>query len=195
MLERCSYIPKVLKTFECELESVRLLRLGVQSNIIEHRDYMLGFEDGVARIHIPVETNPLVEFRLKGEVLQMREGEAWYLNFNLPHSVANDGKDARIHLVIDCLVNDWVSNIFAARTESKAEFKINAACLHLKIDPQIVFHPGGYKGNSEALLRNFSFGVFLGVNQLEDAGMTLSEKKATELGLSAYPKMIKWCRD
>ena len=43
----------------------------------------LGFEDGVARIHIPVETNLQVEFRLNGKLLQISEDEAWYLNFNL----------------------------------------------------------------------------------------------------------------
>lgn len=112
MLERCEYVSKVLKKFECELESVRFLRLGAGAKILDHRDYMLGFENGVARVHIPVETNPQVEFRLNGEVLQMREGEAWYLNFNLPHSVSNAGKTARIHLVIDCLVNDWMRGIF-----------------------------------------------------------------------------------
>jgi hypothetical protein len=112
ILARCSYIPEVLKTFQCELESVRLLKLGAGAKILEHRDYKLGFEDGVARIHVPIETNPQVEFRLNGKLLQMREGEAWYLNFNLPHSVNNNGASERIHLVIDCLVNDWMRNIF-----------------------------------------------------------------------------------
>ena len=44
----------------------------------------------------------------------MSEGEAWYLNFNLPHSVENNGERARVHLVIDCLVNDWMRNFFSA---------------------------------------------------------------------------------
>src|SRR5881392_3501885 len=51
-MNRCSYIPEVLKKFECEIETVRFLRLGAGAKILEHRDYMLGFEDGVARIHI-----------------------------------------------------------------------------------------------------------------------------------------------
>jgi hypothetical protein len=33
----------------------------------------------------------------------MNEGEAWYLNFNLYHSVENNGRDERVHLVIDCV--------------------------------------------------------------------------------------------
>jgi hypothetical protein len=38
----------------------------------------------------------------------MKEGECWYLNFNLPHRVKNSGTADRIHLVIDCVVNDWL---------------------------------------------------------------------------------------
>ena len=112
MLERCAYLPEVIESFKCEPESVRLLKLGADAKIIEHRDYKLGVEDGTARIHIPVQTNPQVEFRLGGQILQMREGEAWYLNFNLPHSVVNRGAGERVHLVIDCTVNDWFLDFF-----------------------------------------------------------------------------------
>jgi hypothetical protein len=31
-----------------------------------------------------------------------------YLNVNLPHRVAHRGAADRIHLVIDCVVNDWL---------------------------------------------------------------------------------------
>jgi hypothetical protein len=112
MLARCSYVPEVLQTFECELESVRFLLLAAGSKILEHRDYMLGFESGAVRIHIPVRTNPQVEFRLNGKLLEMAAGEAWYLNFNLPHAVENNGRTPRVHLVIDCLINDWMKDIF-----------------------------------------------------------------------------------
>jgi hypothetical protein len=70
-----------------------------------------------------------------------------------------------------------------------------AACVHLGIEPEIVFHKDGYKGNSEALLLNFSLGIFFGVNQLEDAGLTLTQQTAQKLGKESYPKMLKWCKD
>ena len=38
----------------------------------------------------------------------MGEGEAWYLNLNLRHSVVNSGPTPRVHLVIDCVVDDWL---------------------------------------------------------------------------------------
>jgi hypothetical protein len=112
MLERCDYIPEVLAAFRCELESARFLRLGAGANIREHRDYQLGYEDGFIRLHIPVQTNSQVEFYLDGQSVEMREGEAWYLNFNLKHSVKNGGASDRVHLVIDCVLNDWLRAFF-----------------------------------------------------------------------------------
>ena len=112
MLARCAYIPEVLAAFRCELESARFLRLGAGANIREHRDYQLGFEDGFIRLHIPVQTNPQVEFFLDGQSVEMREGEAWYLNFNLKHRVRNGGAIDRVHLVIDCVLNDWLRAFF-----------------------------------------------------------------------------------
>ena len=116
-LARCSYVPTVLQTFDCNLESVRFLRLGPGSRIREHRDYDLSFEDGLARIHIPVATNNDVEFFLAGQRQNMHPGEAWYLNFNLNHNVENKSSQDRIHLVIDCVVNDWLRRFFPADSE------------------------------------------------------------------------------
>lgn len=111
-LERCSYFPKVLAEFKCELESVRLLKLSAGSQIREHKDYCLGFENGFVRIHIPIETNSSVEFFHNGQRVDMLAGEAWYLNFNLNHSVANKSEIDRVHLVIDCVLNDWLKAFF-----------------------------------------------------------------------------------
>lgn len=78
--------------------------------------------------------------------------------------------------------------------ESQAIAWSYAASLHLGLDPKLVFHEGGYKGQSEGLLSNFRFGVFLGVNGLEEAGMTVTEKPAPD-GVPPFPHMLKWLRD
>jgi hypothetical protein len=70
-----------------------------------------------------------------------------------------------------------------------------AACVHLRIDPRIVFHASGYKGRSEDLLFNFSLGIFPGLNGLEESRMAYSEIKARALGVSPFPVMQKWLRD
>ncbi len=112
LLQRCTYVPRVLEQFKCELESVRFLKLSAGSQILEHQDYCLGFENGFVRIHIPIETDPSVEFFHNGLRVDMLEGEAWYLNFNLKHRVANNSGKDRVHLVLDCILNDWLKAFF-----------------------------------------------------------------------------------
>jgi hypothetical protein len=114
LMARCPNVRAVLQTFACPLQSVRLLRLDAGSAIREHKDLNLGYEDGEVRIHIPVRTNPAVEFYLAGRRLVLAEGESWYLNFNLPHRVRNGGPTARVHLVLDCVLNDWLRAHFPA---------------------------------------------------------------------------------
>ena len=107
-LAKCRHIREALGAFECTLETVRLLKLAPGSRIREHTDFDLGERFGVVRVHVPVLTNPLVEFSLGGESVLMREGESWYLDLSLPHRVDNRGTTDRVHLVVDCVVNDWV---------------------------------------------------------------------------------------
>ena len=123
LLARCPYVREVLAFFQCPQQSVRFLRLKAGSIIRTHRDYELGFEDGEVRLHIPVRTNPDLFFVLDGRRVIMREGEVWYNNLNLPHSVENRGSTDRIHLVVDCVVNDWLRDLLladAARADAAA---------------------------------------------------------------------------
>ncbi len=107
------YLKQVVDSFECEKIDVRLLSLNAGSLIKEHKDFGLGFEDGEVRLHIPITTNPALEFYLNKERVIMQEGECWFLNFNYLHSVNNFGNTNRIHLVIDCKVNEWLTKFFS----------------------------------------------------------------------------------
>lgn len=112
-LNNSPYLQQVLQTFQCPLQAVRLLKLNAGSIIKEHRDIELNFEKGEIRVHIPVYTHPAVEFFLDGHRMILQEGECWYMNFNLPHSIHNKSHINRVHLVIDALVNDWVKALFS----------------------------------------------------------------------------------
>jgi hypothetical protein len=112
-LDECPYIKEVLQTFDCPLMAVRLLKLNAGALIKEHRDHDLYFEKNEIRLHIPVITHEQVETWLDKERLLLQEGECWYMNFNLPHSIINKSPVNRIHLVIDARVNDWVKQLFA----------------------------------------------------------------------------------
>jgi len=69
-----------------------------------------------------------------------------------------------------------------------------AACLHIGLDPAIVFHAEGYRGESKNLLQNFAEGRHIGLNMLQWLGMAYDEKKAKEFNTLPYPNMISWVR-
>lgn len=110
-LERFPSVKQLLQCIECPVMAARFLNLQAGAVIKEHRDNELAFEKGEARLHFPVFTNPGVEFFSEHERIFLLEGECWYLNANLPHRVTNNGGTDRIHLVIDCKVNDWLKDL------------------------------------------------------------------------------------
>ncbi len=122
-LENAIYLKEVLSVFKCRLLGVRLLKLAPGALIKEHRDAELYYEKGEIRLHIPIITHEDVEFYLDKERLLLKEGECWYMNFNLPHSVHNKSKQPRIHLVIDALVNDWVTQLFCGNTLQRKDIE------------------------------------------------------------------------
>src|ERR1700754_1870538 len=60
LLDACPAIRVWLDQFQCPLLSVRFLKLKSNSIIKEHRDHELAFENGEARLHVPIFTNPYV---------------------------------------------------------------------------------------------------------------------------------------
>jgi hypothetical protein len=111
MLAACPYFREVLAAFQCELQTVRLMRLTAGSVIKEHRDHDLDAGAGTARVHIPVTSNPEVEFDLNRRRVIMAPGEAWCLRLSDPHRVTNKGATDRVHLVADLVVNDWLREL------------------------------------------------------------------------------------
>ncbi|CAN5758057.1 hypothetical protein BH20ACI4_BH20ACI4_23860 [soil metagenome] len=111
-LKQCPYFQEVLSHFKCDLSVVRLMKLAAGSQIKEHSDYDLCYEDGVIRFHIPVVTNPEIEFYLNNERVILNAGECWYLRLSNPHRVNNFSLEDRVHLVVDATVNDWITEMF-----------------------------------------------------------------------------------
>lgn len=121
LMDACPAVKDLLNSIECPVLSVRLLNLKSGAIIKPHRDHELAFEKGEARLHFPVFTNHKVEFYIEDEQVRMQEGECWYINANLTHRVANNGSTDRIHLVIDCKVNDWLKALFEKGEKNYAD--------------------------------------------------------------------------
>jgi len=134
LMRRCPTIKALIQSFECSVMAVRILNLKRGAVIKEHRDAGLSFEKGEARLHFPLTTNSQVKFYVEGKQVVMRNGECWYINANLPHRVSNFGETDRIHLVIDCIVNEWLMRAFcgAAITYAKEPDKTNELKMIVK---------------------------------------------------------------
>ena len=128
-MQQCRYVPVLLAQLDCPIESVRFLKLAAGANIHPHRDHGLNYEQGVARLHIPVFTNPAVELVLDDVSLQLLPGECWYLNFDLTHRVANRGDSDRVHLVVDLRINAGLQARFerARELQNLQKTKMSAA--------------------------------------------------------------------
>jgi hypothetical protein len=112
LLQQMPVVQQFLQGLNCGIMAVRLLNLKAGAEIKPHRDLDLCFEQGEARLHIPIFTNTQVEFFIEDERIIMQPGQCWYINANLTHRVINAGVTDRVHLVIDCAVNAWLKNIF-----------------------------------------------------------------------------------
>ena len=151
LMKECAYFREVVNYFRFPILSVRLMRLEAGAEIKPHTDYELGYEDGQFRLHIPIVTNPGIEFILDGERLIMLPGECWYTNVNFVHSVANRGTEDRVHLVIDGMRNAWSDELFfsmapesnfqSVREEQLSDETILRMLEELKRNPQMAGHP------------------------------------------------------
>lgn len=111
-LAHCPYLREVLDSFACEKASVRLMALEAGAVIKPHRDPGGAFEDGIARLHIPLQTHPDVTFGIEQQTVHFSAGDCWYLNAACTHAVYNRSPMTRIHLMLDCKVNPWLEQLF-----------------------------------------------------------------------------------
>lgn len=79
--------------------------------------------------------------------------------------------------------------------EAEATAWAYAACVSLGLPPAVLFHPGGYHGQSDALILTYGAGVYPGARGLAEAGMALVGESARSQGLPPYPHMQRWLRD
>ncbi len=121
LMGQCPVVKSVVDSLQCDKMAVRILNLRPNAVVKEHIDPGLCYEENEIRIHIPLSTNDEVEFYIDDEAVHPLPGECWYMNFNLKHRLANYGSTERIHLVIDCVVNDWVHQLFASCKEENVK--------------------------------------------------------------------------
>lgn len=123
LVRHAPYFKHVLDDLECVKLSARMLALAPGGKIKPHQDLGFGFANGMLRIHIPVITDPRVEFRIDGQRVKWNAGELWYGDFSCFHSVENHSDITRYHLVMDVGVNDFLLSLFPPEFVGQAKLR------------------------------------------------------------------------
>ena len=121
VLASCPYFKEIISNFPFTIGCARLLFVPPGKKIGVHTDTGLNWDSGAIRIHIPIVTNENVKFYIEDEQLNWKEGELWYGDFSLPHKLHNQSDITRVHLVLDCLVDNTFLALFPAETIAEIE--------------------------------------------------------------------------
>jgi len=100
LLQRCPYLQQVLASFDTVLGRTRLMRLAPNSDAKAHMDASYYWHQRL-RIHVPIQTHPDIMFHSGNSNVHMAEGDCWVFNTWKMHTVKNNTKQTRIHLVAD----------------------------------------------------------------------------------------------
>lgn len=99
-LQRMPYLRQVLAAFETVWGRTRLMRLDGNAEATPHTDVNYYWTQH-ARVHVPIITNPDVQFICGAKSVHMAAGESWIFDTWRSHNVINPYPTPRIHLVAD----------------------------------------------------------------------------------------------
>lgn len=133
-LARCPYIMQSMAELGGVWGRSRLMGLAPGGEVPEHVDSHYHWRTHL-RIHIPVITNPRVEFTCGGVTVHMAAGECWVFDSFRWHEVHNRGRERRVHLVLDTVVSERLWDLIDAAQEGTAG------------EPKLL-RPGGRSGDS-----------------------------------------------
>jgi hypothetical protein len=114
------YIMQVMAAIGAVWGRSRLMGLGAGADVPPHIDSHYYWRTHW-RIHIPVITNPAVEFSCGGETVHMAAGECWVFDSFRGHKVHNGGSEQRIHLVLDTVGGGRLRSLIEAAQHGAAE--------------------------------------------------------------------------
>jgi hypothetical protein len=123
VLRVAPYLEELVDSLPCAKQRVRLMRLAPGGRVAWHFDWDECLDHGNARLHVPIETNPLACSQLSHVDYRWLPGECWYGDFSFPHRLANHGDTHRVHLVIDLVRNDFVDRLLAESLREPAELR------------------------------------------------------------------------
>lgn len=118
-LLRCKYVMEVMAEIGAVWGRSRLMGLGANAVVPEHVDNNYYWRTHI-RLHIPVLTNPDVDFTCGDQTVNMAPGEAWVFDTFRKHHVHNRGSGQRVHLVFDTVGGERLWDLINAARSSAA---------------------------------------------------------------------------
>jgi len=115
-LRQCPYLMEVMAGLDCVWGRSRLMGLGPGGAVPEHVDTNYYWRTHV-RVHVPIITNPQVDFTCGGTTVQMAAGDCWVLDTFRSHEVENRGNEQRVHLVLDTVGGERLWDMVAAASQ------------------------------------------------------------------------------
>jgi hypothetical protein len=94
----------------------RLAKLKVSAFMHEHRDYQELRNVSRLRLHIPVITNPFSSIVIDRTRIHLALGYIWKLNPIHRHAAGNFGKEPRVHIILDCYVDEALEALVSTET-------------------------------------------------------------------------------
>ena len=109
----CPYMLDVMRSLGAAWGRGRLMALAPGADVPSHVDFNYYWRTHY-RVHIPVITNPGVQFTCDGETVHMQAGECWIPDTFKRHTVRNGGSQQRIHLVLDTVGGERFWDLMSA---------------------------------------------------------------------------------
>jgi len=118
LLAQFPAIRQLLTETELDVRIARLARISPGSWMHEHNDNV-GIGEVRQRLHIPISSNPKAVLCFDGTHVHLTPGFMWKLDHErVPHAAANYGEDDRVHLILDCRVNEALQRLIDAESIS-----------------------------------------------------------------------------
>jgi Aspartyl/Asparaginyl beta-hydroxylase len=103
-----NFVKKLFKALQIDFAELCVFYyLEPEAKLHPHRDLTGASLNNRIRFHIPIITNPKLEFYVDNERVVMNEGDLWCLDTSYLHSVYNGGENCRVHLIVECNINDF----------------------------------------------------------------------------------------
>jgi hypothetical protein len=133
---------------------VNVYNLAPQSRQHAHRDQSGNLLFGIARIHMPLQTNPGAVLEVQNQPYHLRVGEVWSLDTSGLHAAVNDGRSDRVHVVIDVKRAPQTQAYFPAMTPTVwAHLAWFCGFLAVKVSADLLTRPRTIAERLPLLLR------------------------------------------